>query len=160
MKKVQSFIKKHKKGIIIVSAIVIVLIICAVALYQLIAYLSPNQKQSQYGDRCESTESVMITDARKEAIKEAVESYENMTLSTIDVKCNLIDIIVIVDDSVLASTVKEMSDKVLEAFSEEELKYYDLSLWVDSEAEESETYPMIGTRHKEINGEANAYFVW
>ena len=83
-----------------------------------------------------------------------------MKLLDVDVKCNLIDLVVEVDDSVEVDKVKEMSDKILTVFSEEELKYYDVELLVDSAVEESEKYPMTGTKHKMINGESNEHFVW
>ncbi len=161
MEKILSFLKKHKKKVTILAVIVIILIICFVALHKMVAYLNPDSKESVYGDRCELTESIMITDERKEAVKVAVKGFEKMELSTVDVKCNLIDIIVNVDASVDVKKVKEMSDKLLEAFTKEELKYYDLELWINWTGEGSgEKTPMIGTKHKVINGESNSHFVW
>ncbi len=120
--------------------------------------MNPNKKESVYGDRCELTESIMITDERKEKVKEAIESYENMKVSTIDIKCNLIDIVINVDNSVEEKTVKSMSDKVLEAFSKEELKYYEIELMVNWPDDPEKA--MMGTHHKMINGEMNDHFVW
>lgn len=160
MDKFISFIKKNKKRIIIVAILLIVFSIFVFATYTLYKYLTPDTKDSVYGDRCELTDGIDITSEREKMIKEVVESYEGMKLTDVDVKCNLIDIIVIVEDEVEIKTVKEMSNKLLTVFTEEELKYYDIALWVDSEATENEKYPIIGTRHKTNNGNSDSKFVW
>lgn len=160
MDNIISKIKKHKKKIIIIVAVLIVVIVCFFAIYKVIAYLIPDRKNSVYGDRCEITESIEITKDRKNDVKKVVEEYEGMTLSTVDVKCNLIDIIVNVKDEVEVAKVKEMSKKIIAVFTEEELKYFDLALWVDSDNKESTKYPLIGTKHKVINGESKDSFVW
>lgn len=158
MKNLQDFLKKHKKKLIILAIVLIVVIICLFAFKQILSYLNPDKKESVYGDRCELTESIMITDERKEKVKEAIESYENIKVSTIDIKCNLIDIVINVDNSVEEKTVKSMSDKVLEAFSKEELKYYEIELMVNWPDDPEKA--MMGTHHKMINGEMNDHFVW
>ena len=160
MNKFLSFIKKNKKKVIVTILLLIVFGVFVFAAYKLYEYLTPDTKDSVYGNRCELTEGVEISKERKDMIKETVESYEGMKLSNVDIKCNLIDIIVKVDDEITLDTVEEMSDKLLTVFSEEELKYYDLELWVDSNAKESEVYPVIGTRHKTGNGDATKKFVW
>lgn len=160
MNNILSKIKKNKKKVIILVIILIALAISVFAVYKIISYLSPDRKNSVYGDRCEITESIEITKDRKEKIKSAIEAYDGMKLSTIDVKCNLIDIIVIVKDEMEIKDVKTMSKDIIVVFNEEELKYYDLALWVNSDKDESEKYPIIGTKHKVINGESKDSFVW
>lgn len=160
MNKFLSFLKRNKKKVIVFLVLLIIFGIFVYATYKLFAYLTPDTKNSVYGNRCELTEGIEITKDRKEMIKKAVEEYEGMTLTTVDVKCNLIDILVKVEDEISLETVKEMSTKLLSIFTEEELKYYDLELWVDSNNKESEVYPVIGTRHKTGNGDATNKFVW
>lgn len=158
MEKILAFLKKYKKKIIVLVVVLILFIICFIICKQLLAYLNPNTKESVYGDRCELTESIMITDERNDAVKTAVESYENMKLSNVNVKCNLIDILITVDNSVDEQKVKEMSSKILEAFSKEELKYYDLEIMVNWPDDPDKA--MMGTHHKMVNGEMNDQFVW
>lgn len=160
MKKFLSFLKKHKKKVIVTLVLLIIFGIFVFAAYKLYEYLTPDTKNSVYGNRCELTEGIDITKERKDIVKETIESYEGMKLSKVDVKCNLIDIVVKVDDETSLDTVKEMSDKLLTVFTEEELKYYDLELWIDSNNKDSEVYPVIGTRHKTGNGDATRKFIW
>ena len=160
MDKFISFLKRNKKRIIIILILLIVFSIFVFATYKLYKYLTPDTKDSVYGDRCELTDGIDITAERENSVKEVVESYEGMKLSDVDVKCNLIDIIVVVKDATEVKTVKDMSNKLLTVFTEEELKYYDIQLWVDSNSKNSETYPIIGTRHKTNNGDLESKFVW
>jgi len=160
MNKFLSVIKKNKRMVIITAVIVIISLGMIFTFYKIYKFLSPNYRNSVYGDRCELTESIIITDARKQAIKEAVEGHEGMTLSSVNVKCNLVDIIVIVKDDIAVEKVKEMSKDIIAVFTTEELKYYDLELMVDSDLENSEVYPIIGVKHKVIQGQSRDYFVW
>ncbi len=162
MKKVQSFLKKHKKKLIIIIVLFVALFVMLFALYQIYVYLTPDQRQSVYGDRCEVTESIAITEDRKKGITAAIETFEKMKVAEINVKCNLIDIVIEVEDDVPVTTVKEMSKKVLEQFTDEELKYYEIELAVDSNVEKSDIYPIYAKKHQMINGKKDDYkkFVW
>lgn len=155
------FVKKYRKKIIVCAILLIILAIFLFSAYRLYKFLTPDTRNSVYGDRCELTDDIDITKEREEMVKDVINENEGMTLSKINVKCNLIDITVKVEDDVKVDDVKKMADKILTVFTEEELKYYDIELMVDSTAEESEVYPIIGTRHKtNIDGNAEAKFVW
>jgi len=158
-------LKKHKKKIAIILVIGIVFLILVIGLFRAINHLTPDRKESTLGSRCELTENIEITDSRKTEIKEAIESHEGMKMSNrdktpISVECNLIKMFVLVDAEITASQVREMAKEVLAVFSEEELRFYDLQLMVDSDNMENTVFPMIGMRHKTLHGEANKQFVW
>ena len=160
MDKFKKFLKRHKKGIIVSIIILIILIAIAISMYKIIAFLMPDSKESVYGNRCETTEKYPVSSDREKTLKEFFEKYDKMTFKSIDVKCNLIDIIVEVDDSVNVSTIKTMSKELLKVFSTEETKFYDIQLLIKSNKKDSDTYPIIGTHHKEIDGSVNDHFVW
>ena len=160
MNNFMSMLVRNRKKLIVAFILLFVFGVFIYSGYRLYKYLTPDTKDSVYGDRCELTDGIDITKEREAGIKEAVEAYEGMKLSDIDIKCNLIDLIVEVDDATKVETVKEMANSLLNVFSEEELKYYDIQLWIDSNNDESEVYPIIGTRHKTNNGDAEGKFVW
>lgn len=83
-----------------------------------------------------------------------------MSLVNFEVKCNLINVIIEVDDKTSFSKVKSMGKKLLSVFNEDELKYYDIQLMIKSNKEDSDDYPRIGSHHKEINGSTNEDFIW
>lgn len=161
MNKFTKWLKNNKKKVITIGVVLLVIIVFVVFLWSIIAYLVPNTKESVYGDRCEVTEKNPIASDREEKIKEFLEKdYKKMKLISYDIKCNLVDIIIEVDDKTSFSDVKKMSNKLIEVFEENELKYYDIELMIKSNNEKSEDYPRIGTHHKEINGTINKKFVW
>lgn len=165
MKKIMPIIKKNKKKIIIIAVVLIVFLVLIIGLFRAIKHLSINRRTSEFGERCELTENIEITPSRKSEVRAAVEEHEGMKMSNrdnnpISVECNLIKIFVLVDDETTRAQVREMSLVILEVFSEEELRFYDIQLMVDSDNEESTIFPMIGMRHKSLYGESRDTFAW
>lgn len=160
MDKFIKWVKNNKKLVIKIGIIVVILILFIVAIFGVISFLMPDTKESVYGNRCEITEANPVSKKRKNEIKNVLKDYDNMKLIEYNVKCNLIDIIIEVNDETNFSDVKKMSNKLLEVFSKEELKIYDIELMIKSNKKDSEDYPKIGTHHKEINGSMNEEFVW
>ena len=162
MNKIKEWLKNNKKKAIIIGIVLITLILCVVFSIAVIKYLMPNTKTSVYGDRCTITQDYPVAEDREDKIKEFLDSkdYSSMNFVSFEVKCNLIDVIVEVDDKTSFSKVKGMGKKMLSIFSEDELKKYDIQLLRRSNNEESEDYPKIGTHHKEINQSMNDDFIW
>jgi len=156
----KKWIKNNKRKAIIIAVVLLAIILLVIFSYAIISYLMPNTKASVYCDRCKVTSNYPVESDREEKIKEFLKDYKGIELKTFDVKCNLIDIVVEVDDKYSFSKVKDMSKKLLKVFSDDENKYYDIQLMVKSNNEKSELYPKIGTHHKEIDGKVNDSFVW
>lgn len=160
MNKLKKWINNNRKKAIIIGILLVSLILSIIFLIGVISYLMPNTKESVYGDRCDFTEEYKVDSERESKIKDFLKDYEGMNLENFEVKCNLINIIVKVDDKTSFSKVKSMGKKLLSVFNEDELKYYDIQLMVNSNKEDSDDYPRIGSHHKEINGSTNEDFIW
>lgn len=160
MNKLKKWINNNRKKAIIIGILLVSLILSIIFLIGVISYLMPNTKESVYGDRCDLTEEYKVDSERESKIKDFLKDYEGMNLENFEVKCNLINIIVKVDDKTSFSKVKSMGKKLLSVFNEDELKYYDIQLMVNSNKEASDDYPRIGSHHKEINGSTNEDFIW
>lgn len=160
MDKVIKWVKKNKKKVIGFFVVIAILVAFVIGIWGVVSYLMPDTKESVYGDRCDITEQHPVSKKRESEITKFLKDYDKMKLIDYDVKCNLIDIVIEVDDSMSFSDVKTMGKKLLEVFKEEELKYYDIELMIRSNKEDSADYPKIGTHHKEINGSMNDDFVW
>lgn len=156
----KKWFKDNKKKAIIIGIVVLALILFVIFLTAVIKYLVPNTGESVYGDRCKITENYPVEDNKKEKLEEFLKEYKNTELVDYEVKCNLIDVIIKVDDSVKLSTVKSMGKKLLKIFTDEELEHYDIQLMIESNKEDSSVYPVIGTHHKKIDGSMNKNFVW
>lgn len=156
----KKWIKNNKKKTIIIGVVVLAIVLLVIFSFAIISYLVPNTKASVYGDRCKATSDYQVESDREDKIKDFLKDYKEIELKSFDVKCNLIDVVIEVDDKYSFSKVKDMSKKLLKVFSEDEYKHYDIQLMVKSNNEKSEVYPKIGTHHKEINGKVNDSFVW
>ena len=60
----------------------------------------------------------------------------------------LIYINITFNEGVSIDTAREVSNKVLEYFDEDEKKYYDMELILTNENKDSEGYPEMGYKHK------------
>ncbi len=155
-----NWLKNNKKKVIVTSIVLIAFILFVVFLVSIINFLMPDTKASVYGDRCEVTADYPINDEKEKEIESFINEYDKIKFVSFKVKCNLIDIVVEVDDKENFKTVKEMGKKLLSKFSKEELEHYDIELMVRSNNEESQDFPQIGTHHKKINDSMNNDFVW
>lgn len=160
MKKLKNWVDNNRKKAVIIGILLVALILSVVFLIGVISYLMPNTKESVYGDRCELTEEHAVDGERESKIEEFLKDYDGMNLVNFEVKCNLINVIIQVDDKASFSKVKSMGKKLLSVFNEDELKYYDIQLMIKSNKEDSDDYPRIGSHHKEINGSTNEDFIW
>lgn len=160
MNKLKKWVANNRKKAIVIGMLLLSLILSIIFLIGVISYLMPNTRESVYGDRCEFTAEHAVKDERESKIKDFLKDYENMDMKKFEVKCNLINIIIEVDDKTSFSKVKSMGKKLLSVFDEDELKYYDIQLMIKSNKENSDDYPKIGSHHKEINGSTNEDFIW
>ena len=159
MDKFKKWFKNNKTKGIVISIVAVAAVLMIIFTIGVIMFLMPNTRKSNYGDRCVVTSNNPVESDREAKLKEFIKDYKNMEVKSMEVKCNLIDVIVYVDDKVSISNVKKMGKKLLKVFSENELKYYDIQLIVKSNTA-NDAYPVIGTHHKEINGSTNDNFVW
>lgn len=160
MNKIKKWIKNNKKKVIMLVTVLVLLLIFIIISYAIVSFLMPNTKASVYGDRCEVTRDYKVASDREAKLETFVKSQEKMKLVSFEVKCNLIDIIVEVDDSVAVSKIKTMAKSMLSEFSDDEIRHYDIELMIKSNKKDSDSYPMIGMHHKEINGSSADNFAW
>ena len=139
-----NFIKKNKLLTIFLILIIISIILVAILLMQLIG----GNKKGEYGDRLNGIEKVEITSDIKNQLEKEIANEDLVTKVKYDLKGRLINIILNVKDEKEIDSIKEMGNKILSYFDEEQLSYYDIQILVNSDNEESEKYPIIGYKHK------------
>ena len=140
-------IKKHKKKILIGVIVLFVLLV----LY-LIWTMLPNSSKSLYGDRLDGIEDVEVTDSDLSKITKALEKEDGVASADSDIKGRLINFTVQLDDGVDPTIGDTLGSVIIDKFSEEELEFYDLQLFLDGDLEQ---YPVIGYKHK-----TSDKFVW
>lgn len=148
MKKVLNWIKNH---ILLTIAIVIIIGIVSFILY----YIHNSTHGGIYGNRCKDHSKYAVSDSLKKKVIAKYKEIEEVKSVDIYDKLCTIKIMIDIDKDVDLEIFKTKSTEVLSLFKKKQLKYYDFSLYINSEDEESQTYPINVTRHK-----SEADFLW
>lgn len=140
--------KKNKKKIIIITAIVILVLVLLILVYNSLF-------SSSNSTRYDGIENYELTKKEKESVKEKLNELENVEDIDIHINSKIIKIIVNLSDDVAFDGVKAKANEAISGFSEDNLSYYDIEIFVQSSNEESEIYPQIGYKFK-----TNSEFSW
>lgn len=143
-----SFIKRNKITLIAI----IIFLILVLGLFQIKNIFFPEEGSAIYGNRLEGIETVEITKQTKEEVKTKLD--ETVTSTEVRVAGRLVNISLTVANDVSKDTAKSYANKALEAFSEEQKKYYDFQIFIKKDMETQE-FPIIGYRHHNKDG-----FTW
>lgn len=137
------FIKNNK---ILIALILIAVIMFSTILIIIFSNLSSGN--DEYGNRLDEIEKYPITDEIINNIQNEVSSLEKVKSVSYNLEGRLANFIIKVEDDLMVSEAKNYAEKVLEYFSEDLKKYYDIQILIDSDNDESENYPIIGYKHK------------
>lgn len=157
---IKKWFKSHKNLSIVLGVTIVIALVLIFSITTIVNIIMPDTRESVYGDRCKITEKYKVDSKKEDELKSFFKKYEFVTFNALDVKCNLIDIVITVPDKTSFNDVKNMSKELLKVFSADQLRTYDIELLVKSDNENSENYPQVGTHHKEIDGKSNDSFVW
>ena len=98
-----------------------------------------------YGNRLEGIEKVPVSEGYLNDIEKALKENEKVTKVSSHIEGRLINFMITVNDDTSISSSKELSKIVKDNFTESELKFYDIQVYVlDSGANETSKYPIIG----------------
>ena len=136
------FIKKHKIEFI---ALLVMIIICVLGYFAVKPLLGNDS--NKYGNRLDGIEEVKISDEQINKMISELEDKKDINSVKYDLQGRLIYIILEVS--------KGYANKILEYFDDSQKSYYDIQVIVKSDSEESEVYPIIGSKHK-----TSTSFVW
>ena len=139
------YFKKHKVELICLIIFVVLLLGC-LGVFLMLWFGGSGEV---YGNRLEGIEKVPVSEGYLNDIEKALKENESVTKATSNIEGRLINFIVTVNDDTSISSAKELSKVVRDNFTESELKFYDIQIYVlDSGANETSTYPIIGYKHK------------
>lgn len=148
MNKVFGWMKNHK---LLTAAAIIIIILFSFVLF----YMISSSNGGTYGKRCSDRDKYKISSSTIKKVKKRINEIDEVNNIDIYTKLCTVKIIINIEDDVDLNKIKDMSKDILTHFSKKELKYYDFSLYVNSDNEESKTYPINVSKHKTSDG-----FVW
>lgn len=142
------YIKKNKLTTLVIVIFVVVVLIGAY-LYNL---LFTSGRRQAYGNRLDGIETVEITDKQYEEIKDKLTSNDNVTSVTTDLKGKIVNIIITVKDEVTKDDAKSIAATSLEKFDAEQLKFYDIQIFVKKDNDALNDFPIIGYKQNGKDG--------
>ena len=131
------FIKKHKIEFI---ALLVMIIICVLGYFAVKPLLGNDS--NKYGNRLDGIEEVKISDEQINKMISELEDKKDINSVKYDLQGRLIYIILEVSNATAVDVSKGYAN-------------YDIQVIVKSDSEESEVYPIIGSKHK-----TSTSFVW
>lgn len=142
------YIKKNKLTVFIIAIFVLVVLVGSY-LYNL---LFSSGRREAYGNRLDGIEEVEITNDQYESIKSKLKENENVTEVTTNLKGKIVNIIITVKDEVSKDNAKKIASTSLEKFDEEQLKFYDIQIFVKKDNAELNDFPIIGYKQNGRKG--------
>ena len=149
MKKVLKFIKKHK--LLVLLGILVVILIIFVA--KLIFLFTDSDEVAIYGTRLETEDTVELDKSKTE--KEIINKVnEQSDKTTVRVQGRIVNIMMDVKAEVSRDAAREAAVRALEAFSDDEKKYFDIQFFISKtgETEENKQFPIMGYKHHTKDG--------
>lgn len=109
-----------------------------------------------YGNRLQGADKVPISSALKTEITTLINSKSGVKSSSVNVHGLIINVIIMVDDTMTTDVAKIISNEALMKFSDAEKKFYDISFLINYAAKsDKKDFPLIGYKNKN-----NTEIVW
>ena len=146
------YFKKHKVELICLIIFIVLLLGC-LGVFLMLWFGGSGEV---YGNRLEGIEKVPVSEGYLNDIEKALKENEKVTKVSSHIEGRLINFMITVNDDTSISSSKQLSKIIKDNFTESELKFYDIQVYIlDSGANETSTYPIIGYKHKTTED-----FVW
>lgn len=136
--------KNNKIAILFMTVIIVMIVILALLIFPLYS----SRSGSVYGKRLEGIKNVKIEKDVSNNIKKFYKDTEKIEKVTTDLKGKIYNILVYVNDGVDLNEFVDHSKNVLSNFSEEQLSYYDIQIFLISNSKENKK-TIIGYKNKD-----------
>lgn len=139
----KNFFKTHKKQCMI-GGIAFLVIFFLILIWLFIVPVFSNNK---YGDRLDGIEDHKISSDTVKDIENSLKENDKVTDVTYNNEGRILDFIITVSNDMSTEDAKKIGDTILDKISDDDKKYYDIQILIDTE-EENENYPIAGYKHK------------
>lgn len=143
------FIKKNKYTIIAIIIFVVLVVVAATAKNILV----PDEGKAVYGDRLDGIKGHPLSEKTLKGVDTKLKENEKVTNSSSKLHGKIINIIITVTDDVSIEDAKKIASDTTNMFTNDELSFYSLQVFVKKENAELNNFPIIG--YKDANGEMN-----
>lgn len=113
----------------------------------LFGLVMPKNGEPVYGNRLEGIEEVKVTEEQTADLVKELKSKDYVTNASIHISGRIINVIVETKEGTKTSTAKTLGKVVLKAFDKDQLKFYDIQLFLNNENDNAKGYPLIGYKN-------------
>ena len=142
---------KNKKKIIKYSIITIIVIIFVIIGYMVYKNVFAGSESKRF----ENIENYKLTTEEINSVKDKLNEIENIEDVNIYTNSKIIKIHIVLSEDTDFKKIKDISNDSLSKFSDDNLSFYDIEIFIESKNEDSSDYPQIGYKHK-----TNSKFSW
>ncbi len=139
----KNFFKTHKKQCMI-GGIAFLVIFFLILIWLFIVPVFSNNK---YGDRLDGIKDHKISSDTVKDIENSLKENDKVTDVTYNNEGRILDFIITVSNDMSTEDAKKLGDTILDKISDDDKKYYDIQILIDTE-EENDNYPIAGYKHK------------
>lgn len=113
----------------------------------LFGLVMPKNGEPVYGNRLEGIEEVKVTEEQTADLVKELKSKDYVTNASTHISGKIINVIVDTKEGTKTSTAKTLGKVVLKAFDNDQLKFYDIQLFLNNENDNAKGYPLIGYKN-------------
>ncbi len=126
LKKLKKFIIKNKVLSILLGVLILIFIFGLVLIK---IFIFPSYGVSKYGNRLDGIENVKLDNSRFDEIKKGFEAKSGFSIDGFRLSGRIVNIYIKAGD-IKKDEVKSEALKLINSFSEDEVKFYDFQVWV------------------------------
>ena len=140
--KLLNFFKENK----ILTIFLVIFVVFFVFMIIILSGFIGGNNVSEYGDRLKGIDKVKISEKQTKKLEKELKADEKVEEAKYNLKGRRINIIITFNNASI-DEAKDIGNRVLGYFSDEEKAYYDIQVYLNSK-EEKEGFPLIGYKHK------------
>lgn len=137
----------------IIKYIIISIIVVLFAVFLILIY--KNIFASTNSNRLENIENYKLSNKEKEATETLFKTNDKVNSVKVYTNNKIINIMVELNEDIPFDDIKSYANDSIKNFSEENLSFYDVEIFIKSLDKESKIYPIIGYKFK-----GNTEFAW
>lgn len=150
MNKIKKLWKENKITVLFVIVIILILLV----LFLMVFPLYSKKSGSDYGNRLDGIKEVAIKDSVNNEIEEYFKSTGKTKSVSTNLKGKLYNINITVNEGIDVNEIADISNDSLSKFSEKQLKFYDIQIFIKTDNEENPR-SIVGYKNKNTDT-----FIW
>lgn len=107
---------------------------------------------NKYGNRLENIENYEINGDQSSRLVNGIKEDQNVVDVNYTLTGRRVDVMIKIKDGISVEDARNIGNKALEYFDDEQKKYYDFEVFVSCENKENTAYPIAGYKHKTQDG--------